>query len=42
MNQVEILQNTLATSCSSHRTGHGQDKAHAVLIPLGIYPASTN
>lgn len=42
MNQVEMLQNILATSCSSHQTGHSQDKTHAVLTSLGIYPAITN
>lgn len=42
MNQVKVLQNILATSSSSHQTGHSQDKNHAVLISLGLYPASTN
>lgn len=42
MNQVEVLQNILATSSSSHQTGHSQDKNHAVLISLRLHPASTN
>lgn len=42
MNQVKVLQNILGTSSSSHQTGHSQDKNHAVLISLGLYPASTN
>lgn len=42
MNQVKVYKNILATSGSSHQTGHSQDKNPAVLISLGLYPASTN
>lgn len=42
MNQAKVYKTILATSGSSHQTGHSQDKNHAVLISLGLYPASTN
>lgn len=42
MSQVKILQNTLATNCSFHPTGHSWDKKHVVIIALGVYPASTD